>query len=461
MLRHFNLLVTIRVIFLIATITAFAFVLGKAHLVVNHFIIGVLIIAQVWELIRFLTRTNRDLSKVFNAIDQNDFSLTFQKSFQGKSFRELEESFNRILRAYKTVKIEREAQFHLLRTLVNQINVGIILIRDDSDIIEMNPAAERLTETKGVRTWPAFAVANKPFATVVSSLGESGRKLAELTAGGERKMFSIDVSTLLLLETPHRLIILQDINHEIEQKEIEAWHKLIRILTHEIMNSVTPIASLSETMQDLLLRDGAAKNLREINDDIIGDILFSLQTIHKRSEGLLDFVDAYRKFSKVPSPQFALTDVPDLLHAIEHLMREELMRKGIDLDLHTGDEPIALYIDRSLIEQVIINLLTNSIQALEEIEVPRIEIKLSSDVKFVTVEIIDNGSGIGEKELGQIFVPFFSTKPSGSGIGLSLSKQIMSAHGGRISVRSEEGRGTRFFLVFRRDYSPVKPPKMS
>jgi two-component system, NtrC family, nitrogen regulation sensor histidine kinase NtrY len=456
MLRHFNLLVTVRVILLVATITAFTFIFGKAHLIVNHFIFGALIIAQVWELIRFITRTNRDLSRVFNAIEQNDFSLTFQKPFQGRSFQELEESFNRILQAFKTVKIEREAQFQLLRTLVNQITVGIILIRGENDIIEMNPAAERLTETKGVRSWSALAILNKPFAAVVNSLNESGRKLAELSTGGRKGIFSVDVSTLLLLEAPHRLIIIQDINHEIEQKEIEAWHKLIRILTHEIMNSVTPIASLSETTQSMLTHGGIVKNLRELNEDIIADILFSLQTIHKRSEGLLDFVDAYRKFSKVPSPQPALTNIPEVLFSVEKLMREELMRKQIDLEIRVGQEPLALHIDRALIEQVIINLLTNSIHALHDTQEPRIEIELMADSKFVTIEVVDNGPGIPEKELGQIFVPFFSTKPSGSGIGLSLSKQIMAAHGGSISVQSESGKGTRFYLVFRRDHQPPK-----
>jgi signal transduction histidine kinase len=263
-------------------------------------------------------------------------------------------------------------------------------------------------------------------------------------------MLSIDISTNLLLDTPHQLIIIQDINQEIEQKEIEAWHKLIRILTHEIMNSVTPISSLTETTQSMLeLKDGSLRKAADLTDEIIADIQFSLKTIQKRSDGLLNFVETYRAFSKVPKPVFEPVDLNELVSGVEQLMREEMMRNKIQFrkDVRTGTTHIPM--DRVLVEQVLINLFSNSIHALEGRPNAQIMVSTYDVDKNVVIELHDNGVGIPEKEINHIFIPFFSTRKEGSGIGLSLSKQIMSSHGGTIRVKSTPGEGTSFFLKFR------------
>ncbi|HEX5167747.1 MAG TPA: ATP-binding protein [Cyclobacteriaceae bacterium] len=448
--RRFYFLVIVRVILLVVSISVLAFIFGDERLFFNHIILGTIIVLQVLELIRFVNRTNRELSRLFNALIHSDFSITFQGGFRDKSFKHLENSLNQVVNAYKTVKIEREAQFHLLQMLVNQINVGIIAIEHEADISIINPTAEELLNVKGVRNWRLLHQFNPSFTKAVEELGENGRKLIELKSAGQTRMLSVDVHTSSLLDKPHKLITFQDINSEIEQKEIEAWHKLIRILTHEIMNSVTPISSLTETMQGLLENnEGDQRKLSDLSDDTISDIRFSLKTIHKRSEGLLNFVDAYRKLTKTPKPTFERVNVKDLFLSVEKLMHEELNKRGIRLDITVMPTVTSISMDRALIEQVLINLITNSMHALGGRPHPKILMSAYAEGRFFTIEITDNGKGISEKELNDIFVPFFSTRKEGSGIGLSLSKQILSLHGGSIRVRSSPGEGTSFYLNFK------------
>jgi len=281
-------------------------------------------------------------------------------------------------------------------------------------------------------------------------LGENGRRLIEIKIKEDTKIFSVDVSTHLILEREHKLITFQDINSEIEQKEIEAWHKLIRILTHEIMNSITPISSLTETMQGLLSdKDGKQRSMSSMTEDSISDIRFSLNTIQNRSEGLLQFVKNYRKLTKLPKPKPEITLIKAFLQGIEKLMGDALQRQEIKLTVEVNDPSLSAIFDPSLIEQVLINLITNSTHALEGRSEKQIVINAFAADSHVILEVSDNGKGIPEKDLKEIFVPFFSTRREGSGIGLSLSKQIVTQHGGRIKVRSIPEQGTSFSVHLR------------
>ncbi|MFO7259254.1 MAG: ATP-binding protein [Bacteroidota bacterium] len=448
-MRRFSLLVIFRVLLLVATTMTFAFIFGDERLIFNHIILGAVIIFQVWEMIHFVGRTNSELTRLFNAVRHQDFSATFQQGLTGSSFKELESSMNEVIRAYKTVKIQREAQFHLLQSLVSQIQVGILVIADRDEITLFNPTAETLLGIQGTRNWNMVKQLNPDFARTVEELGGNGRKLTELKDGRDTRMVSLDVRTIQLMERPCILITIQDINSEIEQKEIEAWHKLIRILTHEIMNSVTPIASLTETMQGLLASpDGSQRRAGDISEETAADIRFSLETIQKRSEGLLKFVDTYRKLTRVPKPSPERVYLRELFSSVERLMSDSLAQRGILLEYKTEPGLEFVHLDRALIEQVLINLITNSMYALEGRPSPFIQLSAYTNNGSVIIEVSDNGKGIPAKELNEIFVPFFSTRKDGSGIGLSLSKQIVSLHGGTIKVSSQERKGTSFYLRF-------------
>lgn len=445
-MKRFSFLVIVRVALIITNVLIFAWIWADMRLFFNHVILAIILVVQVAELIHYLNHTNRELARLFLSIKHADFSVTFNQGSLGSSFKELQNSMIDIIQSYKQVKIEKEAQYQFLQMMVNQIQIGIISVLDEN-IILINPVAERILNVKNVKNWK-FVEQQNP--TLAAELKDNGKKLIEIKSIDGAKMIAVEVSILLMIDKPHKLITLQDINSEIEQKEIEAWHKLIRILTHEIMNSVTPISSLSETMQDMLSdKSGNQKLLNEIQHDAITDIRFSLNTIQKRSERLIDFVENYRKLTRVPRPVVETVNIKSFLGVIKNLMYEELARQTIQLKIDIAKENLNLVMDPSLLEQVIINLLKNSIHALENQPDKLIEIKAYRQDQITIIEVMDNGKGIPEKELKEIFIPFFSTKKEGSGIGLSLSKQIMSLHGGRIRVQSKVNEGTSFFLVFK------------
>jgi nitrogen fixation/metabolism regulation signal transduction histidine kinase len=446
-MKRFSIQAIVRIALIIINALVFAWIFGDMRLFFNQIILVIILILQVWELIHFINHTNRELARLFIAIKHSDFSVSFNQGPLSKSFKELQQSMMNIIHSYRDVKIEKEAQYQFLQMLVNQIQVGIISVMEEK-IILINPIAEQILGMKGIKNWNLFEQMNP---TVSSQLNEEGKKLLEIKSDDGSKMLAVEVSTLLMIDKRYRLITLQDINSEIEQKEIEAWHKLIRILTHEIMNSVTPIASLSETMHGMLSgKQGNQKPMNDINEETIKDIRFSLNTIQKRSERLIDFVDNYRKLTRVPKPGFQQVVVYDFLSDIENLMRQEFTREAIEFKLTIEDKALILNIDPSLVEQVIINLLRNSIHAVAGRPIKLVQVKSYQQDNTFIIEVTDSGCGIHDKELKDIFIPFFSTKKDGSGIGLSLSKQIMSMHNGRIRVSSKVDQGTSFFLIFRK-----------
>lgn len=448
--KKFTFLIILRIALLLLNVLVLSIIFGDNRLFFNQIILFVILILQIAELIRFVNHTNRELARLFLAIRHSDFSITFREPPLGKSFKELQQSMMEIIQAYKDVKIEKEGQYHFLQMLIRQLHFGIISLEEENNITIINPMAEELIGVPGAKNWKLVKQLNPGFAKSIDELGENARGLVAITVRGEKKTFAIDITSPIILGKPLRLITFQDINSEIEQKEIEAWHKLIRILTHEIMNSVTPIASLTETMQTVLEdKEGHQKKVHEITDDTIKDIRFSLKTIHKRSDGLLSFVDTYRKLTKIPLPVIESIEVKEMLDEIIQLMQSKVGDKHIQLSVEVNPRYLVLHADHHLVEQVIINLVTNSIQAISEGKDGRIKLNCYEENNRIILEVTDNGTGIPQKELNEIFIPFYSTKKEGSGIGLSLSKQIMSLHGGTIKVKSAPGEGTSFYLNFK------------
>ena len=446
-MKRFALKVIIRISFIIINAILIAWIFGDMSLFFNQIILMLILVVQVWDLIHYVNHTNRELARLFIAIKHSDFSITFHQGPSSKSFKVLQNSMIDIIQSYREVKIEKEAQYQFLQQLVNQIQIGIVALQGES-IILINPVAEKILGIKNLKNWKLFEHLNPTWS---NELKEDGKKLVEVKSKEGTKILATEISTFLMIDKHYRLITIQDINSEIEQKEIEAWHKLIRILTHEIMNSITPISSLSETMQGMLSdKSGDQKPLQDIQDETIKDIRFSLNTIQKRSESLLEFVESYRTLTRVPKPNLEPVQVKSFLASIENLMREEFIRQSIKLNIDIDDEKQMLNIDPVLIGQVVINLLRNSVHALENRPDKRIDITCHDEANTTVLAVRDNGKGIPEKELKDIFIPFFSTKKDGSGIGLSLSKQILSLHGGRIRVSSNVNEGTSFYLVFKK-----------
>ncbi|WP_421978339.1 sensor histidine kinase [Roseivirga seohaensis] len=447
--KRFSLLVIVRITLLMLTLTGLAFIFAKTELFFNQIILLSIVIIQVAELIRFITFTNRELAKLLLAIRYSDFSISFKGKKHGKSFQELQDAFVEIIEAFKKVSVEKEAQFRFLKVIVDNVNVGIIAIKEEHQIELMNKTAQNLLGVGVPNYWKQLQQLSPQFSREFSEMDDNERKLVELNVKDDKLQISAHVTRLKILNFRYSIITFQNIKSEIEQKEIEAWHKLIRILTHEIMNSVTPITSLTETMQMMLHKgENLEKSIDEISEEDLADIRFSLETIQRRSEGLLHFVDDYRKLTRVKNLDKERTDAIQLLENMVQLMKPELQKENITMELHLKST-FELSIDRKLIEQVLINLITNAKHALKDIENPRITLKTYFRESEKVIEVTDNGMGIDESKIDQIFIPFFSTKEQGSGIGLSLSKQIMKKHKGDLTVKSESGQGASFFLVFK------------
>lgn len=446
-LPRFTIFLIVRIALLIGNVLLFISLDNDGTLFFTKLILGLIFIAQLVELVFAVNHTNRELARLLNAVHYSDYTVSFDRQALGWSFRDLHESLTGVMHTLRDAKIEKEGQYQFLQKLVNQMSVGVIAL-DNNEIELINPTAQSLLDAKGIVNWKLLQQRNPEFTAAVDDIGASGRKLVELTREGVARSMTVESGTITILGKEHRIITIQDINSEIEQKEIEAWHKLINILTHEIMNSITPVSSLTETMQDML-RDkaGNPKTSAMITDETISDLLFSLSTIQRRSEALQHFVGNYRKVTRVPRAKKATVDVKALLSSVGQLMHTQLEKQHVKLSIDCKPDDV-ISADQALVEQVLINLVTNSIYALEQTATRYISLKGYSSGSQYVVEVADNGKGIPEKELRQIFIPFFTTREDGSGIGLSLSKQIMSSHGGTIRVQSQEGKGASFFLYF-------------
>jgi signal transduction histidine kinase len=259
---------------------------------------------------------------------------------------------------------------------------------------------------------------------------------------------SIYATGFVLRQQQLILVAMQNIHNELEEKEMKSWQTLIRVLTHEIMNSITPIASLSATAYGLLKNNRECKMPQSVNE-VIGDVRDAVNTIEKRSKGLLDFIENYRKLTRIPKPDFKIVQVKNLFERVANLMKDQLENQAIDFRMQVDPESLEITADRALIEQVLINICKNSVEAVDGVSHPKIELWAGTDgLGNPVVKIIDNGKGISEEVAEKIFIPFFTTKPQGSGIGLSLSRQIMRLHKGTLSVTSKPNVETIFTLRF-------------
>lgn len=447
-LKRFSLVVTARVLLLLATTMGFGLILGRADLFFNQLILGILILLQTVDLIRYVRRTNYDLAKFLLAIRHADYTVHFGQEKDG-SFGALHHAFREIQATYQRMNAEREAQYQYLKLLVSHLNVGIISLRGDDDIVLINPSALRLLRIDTYHHWHNLARKHPELVQAIEALGEGERQLLELRVGEVTKRLSVQVRSAVLLKEPYRIITLQDIEQEINQSEVEAYHRLIRILTHEIMNSITPIASLSETLLTMLHDEqGQLRPWESLGKGYQQELAPALRTIGRRSDGLLHFVEDYRKLTKLPALRPTWVPVGELLTTVGQLMRAELQARSIAWQQQVDPDDLTLWGDAHLIEQVLINLVTNSGQALETTADPQISVRAFARDERTVVEVIDNGVGVPPDKADQIFVPFFSTKAEGSGIGLSLSRHIMTLHRGSIYLHSEPGGQTVVSLSF-------------
>jgi len=278
-------------------------------------------------------------------------------------------------------------------------------------------------------------------------MGESGRQMIRLSNTPTGKQLLVLVNTVKIGSAPVKIITFQDIEPEIEQKEIESWQTISRIMAHEIMNSLTPLSSLTETGIMLLESEGKPKSVEEISQNTINNLHTALLTISGRNRALTEFIESYRQLSRLPMPKKKELSLYEVLKEIKTLYEIPCNKKGIAFSIQPGPAKLRIMADEDQLKQVLINMVKNASEAMREEQEPVIEISVKRILDRISIEIFNKGPAIPPDVLEKIFVPFYSTKPEGSGIGLSLSRQIISNHGGQIVVESEEEKGTTFKVI--------------
>ena len=456
MIKRFSTQVIVRVTLILLSCLLLSFYVDKGFWF-TVLGIGILIIIQLISLIRYVNSVNYALVKFLDALKTGDHSVYFSPTKKGNSFTQVYRDFNTIIKLFKKNKIEKEAQFNHFKQILEDINLGILSVRKQ-DITETKPSDEIFFLNKAVseilsiprhKYWHRISKSAPWFAQEVLKLQNGGKTLIESPTSIDKKRISLSVIEVDILNIPYLILTFQDIASEIEQKEIEAWHNIIRVLAHEMLNSFTPVSSLAGTIKSMTESShGKLLTSTEFTSEKVEDINLAAGAIQRRSEGLLAFVADYRKLSNLPAPEFKNESIKEFVEVIVRLMTPTLQEHKIRLTIGPIPSNAVLRMDVKLLEQVFINLIGNSIFALEQTKEPCINIAFETTDKQTILHVQDNGRGIEPEILSQIFIPFFTTRKNGSGIGLSLSKDIMKQHNGQILVSTEPNQFTRFSLVF-------------
>ena len=428
---RFRLLTIIQVVLLVATLVILAWsIFSTDHLAVPV-VIAVIALLQVVGLLHYVESHVNTLEEFFAAINYEDFTRRFVEDDVDV---ELKEAFNRILARFQDARAERDIQAGYLETVVKHVPVPFIAARPDGTLSLVNNPARRLTGLPALRHFDQLAELDPALPTLMQSIDPGAQQLLQTRLRDVPAELRVSVSEIRMAGETERLYSIENLSGELTARESSAWRNLIRVLTHEIVNTLTPVTSLAHTVATMLSDPDATDDIQE-----------AVTTIARRSEGLMRFVSRYRELLKVPQPDPEAVKVADALHGVAALLASEL--KGVDLRIDVVPETLEVHADRQLLDQVLVNLVKNAAHATGDMDSPELQLSGKLDFGRVIIRVRDNGAGIPEETMDQIFVPFFTTKRDGSGIGLSLSRQIMTAHRGEIVVESA-ATGTTVSLLF-------------
>lgn len=436
----------IRVLALFVTISISCLIIIKGYYV-YLVVMTPVVIAQLVDFYKINRKAHDELGQFVESVHYRDFSRYFDVKHAPVDLQPLRQGFNQINTTIKDISRERETQYQYLQKILELIDTGIMMYKeDDGAVMWMNEALKNMLQLPYLKTIHSLQRRDEELYLQVISLKPGDSKIG--TAHLEKSPFKVLLSATAFQTdgAKYKLIAFQNVNEALDETESKAWQKLLSVMTHEIMNSIAPISSLAATLKSRLQE--MSKSLNNNTGDI-EDLEVGIETIKRRSEGLLKFAETYRNLNKITTPNLRKVYVRDLFENLHHLMQPTLNAKKIELEIILKDPELMLDADTNLVEQVLINLVVNAMEAVKDQREPHIILSayLASNRKTV-IRVSDNGTGMSEEVLEKIFIPFFSTKKSGSGIGLSLCKQIMMLHRGHITVQSVEGEGTAFVLQF-------------
>ena len=405
------------------------------------------IIYQLIDIFRFQKKAQDELNEFVESVHYRDFSRYFDVKHAPIELQPLRKGFNEINTTFKVISKEKETQYQYLQKILELVDTGILSYEEQTgDVVWMNESLKKMMQLPYLKTIHSLERRDPELYKEVLILKPGISKIA--SAHFEKTSFKILLSaTAFQTEGKvYKLVAFQNVNEALDETESKAWQKLLSVMTHEIMNSVAPISSLADTLKHRL-----QQSVTSLNDDSgsLDDLELGIDTIKRRSEGLLKFAETYRNLNKITTLNLKKVYVRELFGNLLQLMQPTLEQKDIELETILKDTDLQLEVDVNLIEQVLINLVVNAIEAIKDSPAPKIVLSayVASNFRSI-IKIADNGNGMPPELLDKIFVPFFSTKKNGSGIGLSLCKQIMMLHRGNVQVQSVEGEGTAFLLQF-------------
>ena len=427
---------------LVSLLTGWLFFDRKS--LVSGIFVFLIFVFLVIELIHFLNRTNTKIAFFFDAIRNDDSTLNFPEKTGNKSLNDLNASLNKVNELIKNIKFELQEQEQYFKTILEQVSIGIISFNEKGNIYLSNTAARTLLGHEHLTHIEQVAQIDRKLYSAIKELQPGDRKLVSFNGRNGIVQLSLKSTLFKTAQDTFQLVAIQDIKTELETQELESWIKLIRVLTHEIMNTVAPITSLSQTILEYF------KNLngQMPSEKIIVNTIKGLEVINERGTGLIGFVETYRKLTRIPQPDKKPVSVAHLFENTVTLIKSEPSNEKIQISWDIKPDDLEIVADNKQISQVLINLVKNSVEALKNQKGGKVILKGEINQNDrILITVTDNGPGIPEDLMDKIFIPFFTTKENGSGIGLSLSRQIMQMHGGSLRVDSKPNK-TVFSIDF-------------
>ncbi len=436
--------IILRIVLLFVALSAASFFIVKQWYMLLALLAPV-ICYQLYEFFKSQKKTQDELNEFVEAVHYRDFSRYFDVKHASADIQPLRKGFNEINTTFKVISKEKETQYQYLQKILELVDTGILSYEMDSgEVVWMNETLKRMLELPHLKQMQSLSKRDKVLFDEIALLKPGDAKI--ITVHLEKNTFKALLSATAFQTEgkKFKLIAFQNVNEALDETESKAWQKLLSVMTHEIMNSIAPISSLAETLKSRLHLAAP-----QIQGDAVEDLELGIDTIRRRSEGLLKFAETYRNLNKITTLNLKKIYVRELFANLHQLMQPTFEQKKIELEIILPNPELQMEADISLLEQVFINLIVNALEAVKEKEHPKIILSASQSAdKKITLKVADNGQGMPEEVMEKIFIPFFSTRKTGSGIGLSLCKQIIMLHKGTIQVQSVEGQGTVFKMHF-------------
>ena len=440
--KHFSLSIIVQALLLLVTPALVLLVWPHSHLEMFRYFLLIIYLIQGSYLLYSVRKTNRELAKFIQSFGFNDTTIHFHSRDKDASFQDLFKAFNQVVKAFRQLKLDKEKEYLFFENALKKIGVAIIVVNEHGNVTMTNDALLQLLHIKYLHRIDKLNQFKPGLANELMNLQPNQQKLVELMV--DKRLLQVALTSVLMKQEKKtlRLLAFQDIRSEIEQKELESWQKLIRVLTHEVMNSLSPVNIISAGLKQQLQQ---AKQPFVLNTDEQQEWMEALDAVNKRSKGLTQFVESYRSMAGLKSAQTQACNICELLNRVAKLFQNN---SEADHSINVlCKNNTSFLIDEKLVEQVLINLVKNSIEAIAD-GAGQIDISATLIDKQMEIVISDNGKGIPQEELEKVCVPFYTTRQNGNGVGLALSQQVMRLHGGQLKIESEENKGTLVRLLF-------------